>query len=134
MNKTSIFVIDDDESLREGLSDILKEKGYSVDTADDGSSAIKILKSKTYSVVILDLKMPRISGYDILKHIKTNSPDTKVIVITGTPINLQTLNEEHASIPEISAADCGILKTADEILVKPFSIERLLSLIEKFCA
>lgn len=134
MDKISILVVDDDEALREGLSDILKDKGYSVDAAGDGSVALDLIGGKNYNVVILDLKMPHVSGYEILKHIKTDFPPTRVIVMTGTPINLKTLREEHAPLPYIAEADCDVLKTADEILVKPFSIEKLISVIGEFCS
>ncbi|MEJ2700595.1 MAG: response regulator, partial [Desulfuromonadales bacterium] len=69
-NKYRILVVDDEESMREFLSIMLHREGYEVDAASDGAQAAASLKDKTYDLVISDIKMPRLNGFQLLAHIK----------------------------------------------------------------
>ena len=82
------LIIDDDEPIRVMLSAILRQQGFTVDTARDGDDAIKCLQNETgYKVILLDLMMPRVNGYDVLRHIAANWPDLlkRTIVATAVP-------------------------------------------------
>ena len=81
------LIVDDDEPIRVMLSAIIKQNGFSVDTARDGIEAIEKLKAGSYHVVVLDLMMPRVNGYDVLKHLRQNNPDLlrRTIVATAVP-------------------------------------------------
>lgn len=85
--KGKILVVDDEKNMREVLKIFLKGEGYDVSVADGGESAIEAIKKHIFSLVITDLKMPRVSGFDLLKVIKDSSPETIVIIITafGSP-------------------------------------------------
>jgi len=78
-----ILVVDDEKSLREVLSIMLKRAGYSVTEASDGDEAIGHVNKEIYDLVITDLRMPKADGMDVLKAVKSSSPDTVVLVITA---------------------------------------------------
>ena len=78
-----ILVVDDEKSLREVLSIMLKRAGYAVTEASDGDEAIGHVNKEIYDLVITDLRMPKADGMDVLKAVKSSSPDTVVLVITA---------------------------------------------------
>ncbi|GIW55243.1 MAG: acetoacetate metabolism regulatory protein AtoC [Nitrospiraceae bacterium] len=78
-----ILVVDDEQSMRDVLSIMLKRAGYTVTTASDGDEAIAHLGKEIFDLVITDLKMPKVGGLDVLKAVKASSPDTVVLVITA---------------------------------------------------
>ena len=71
-----ILVVDDEKSLREVMSIMLKRAGYDVTEASDGEQAIGQVNKEIYDLVITDLRMPRADGMDVLKAVKTTSPET----------------------------------------------------------
>ncbi len=82
--KHRILVVDDEESIIYLLKTELEEiSKFEVDTATNGSEAINLFQSKNYDIALLDIKMPRISGIEVLKLIKENSPSTQVIMLTN---------------------------------------------------
>jgi DNA-binding response OmpR family regulator len=83
MTGERVLVIDDDESVRSAIRDILEFGDYDVQTAPDGSSGIKMAKSRRFDAVLLDLKLPDMSGNDVLGEILSARPDLKVIMMTG---------------------------------------------------
>ncbi len=82
-NASRILVVDDEESLREILTIMLHREGYRVDAAADGLQALTRLKEYGYDLVISDIKMPRLNGFELLRHIKERTPETAVIMITA---------------------------------------------------
>ena len=78
-----ILVVDDEKSMREVLEIFLKGEGYDVSLAADGQKGIEAVKKDIFDVVISDLKMPKVSGFDLLKTIKETFPDTIVVIITA---------------------------------------------------
>jgi two-component system response regulator PilR (NtrC family) len=78
-----ILVVDDEQSLREVLSIMLKRAGYAVTSAMDGEEAIELLNKEIFDLVITDLRMPKIDGMEILKAVKSASPETVVLIITA---------------------------------------------------
>ncbi|PYQ53529.1 MAG: hypothetical protein DMF59_01560 [Acidobacteria bacterium] len=81
------LIVDDDEPIRVMLSAIVRQQGFGVDTARDGKEAIDKLKHGPYAVILLDLMMPRVNGYDVLKYIREKSPELlrRTIVATAVP-------------------------------------------------
>ncbi len=79
----AILAVEDEPSLRRLLADMLTQSGYSVDTAEDGMVAIGKVEQQEYSVVILDIGLPRLNGMEVLRFVKRKRPDIPVIVITG---------------------------------------------------
>jgi two-component system response regulator PilR (NtrC family) len=78
-----ILVVDDEQSLREVLSIMLKRAGYVVTSVADGEEAIEHLNKEIFDLVITDLRMPKVDGMEVLKAVKSASPETVVLVITA---------------------------------------------------
>jgi two-component system, NtrC family, response regulator PilR len=81
--QSRILIADDEESMREFLSIMLHREGYKVDAAADGAQAVARLKEHTYDLVISDIKMPRLDGFQLLSNVKARTPETAVIMITA---------------------------------------------------
>lgn len=81
--KGKILVVDDEKSMREILDIFLRNEGYGVAAADNGKSALEILKHDFFDLVITDMKMPKVGGLELLKNIKETFPDTVVVIITA---------------------------------------------------
>jgi len=83
MRNETVLVVDDVPEIRTTMSEILKYKGFAVDQATDGQEAIELLSDRFYDIVLTDIAMPRKDGMEVLQYIKSNSPDTICIMITG---------------------------------------------------
>jgi len=116
-NPIKILVVDDDLSIRNMLSIVLKTSGYEVTTADSSESALKRLKNESFSLIISDIKMPGISGIDLLKKIKTIQPEIPVIMITA----FASANDA------VEAMKLG----AEDYITKPFNLDELKLIIDK---
>ena len=114
-----ILFVDDDVSLNQLSEKVLTERGYNVDVASDGLSALEKLKSQTYDVAILDNFMPKLNGIDLLRAMREQRYTTKVIMITA--VNERQLTEESLRLG------------ADKILPKPFDFENLITSINQVC-
>lgn len=117
--KLRILFVDDDTSLSQLSEKVLVERGYEVDVAADGLSALDKLKSRSYDVVILDNFLPKLNGLELLKLMREQHYPTKVIMITA--VNERQLTEESLKL--------GV----DKILPKPFDFENLISSINQVC-
>lgn len=101
-----ILVVDDEESLREILSEVLGEEGHTVSVAASAEQALMLLSDQRFDIVITDIRMPGMNGIDLLRKIKGKRAETQVIVITS-----------HASIDSALAA---LRAGAYDYLIKPF--------------
>ena len=113
----SILVVDDEESFRYILTQIITEAGYDLDAAKDGVAGINAVQTKAYDLVLCDLKMPKVDGFELLKFIKTNHPITEVVMITASG--------------DVNAAVSCMKLGAYDYLVKPSTAEDLLATIER---
>jgi diguanylate cyclase (GGDEF)-like protein len=111
--KAEILIVDDEESVRKILFEVLTEDGHLVDTAENGEKALELLQRKSFSLVITDIKMPGISGMELLAMIKRRIPETQVIIITS-----------HASLETTLEA---LRHGAYDYLFKPFEDLDLIS-------
>jgi len=82
-NKARILVVDDEPTLLELLGDFLREQGHEVILADTGAKGLDLYNSEIPDLVLLDLKLPDISGLDVLRHISSRDEETALIVISG---------------------------------------------------
>jgi len=108
--KQSILIVDDEEIIRDFLSEVLEE--YEVSLATDGDEAIDKLNSGHFDLVITDLRMPRVSGEEVVKAAHRIEPRPKVIVISG-------YSSLYTASQSVSGGACAFLS-------KPFSINELL--------
>ncbi len=83
MVPVAILIIDDNQAIRNDLSELLQTEGFEVDTAADGDIALQMLQEKRYNLVLTDLSMPKVDGMDVLKHLVQHVPETACIIITG---------------------------------------------------
>ncbi len=95
-----ILVVEDDQEMRSLLKDFLKGEGYKVDSANNGSEAFRKLARQLFNLIITDVRMPGLSGLDILPGIKKLQPQASIIVITafGSDEVCQRAFERGASI------------------------------------
>ena len=112
-----ILVIDDQELMRESLRETLSRAGYEVDSADSGSDGLTCFERTDYSAVITDLKMPDISGMNVLSRIQQTGAETPVILITG-----------HGTIQTAVEA---MKNGAYDYITKPFKADQIEVLVDK---
>ena len=82
-SKGSILIVDDEATAVENLAHVCRKEGYDVSTRTTGPGALELLDQQLFDLVLTDLKMDKVSGMDILRKVKTITPDTAVILITG---------------------------------------------------
>jgi len=112
-----ILVADDEESMRWVLSKALRKKGYSVDLAADGNQALRQVREQSYDLVIVDIKMPGMSGLEFLDKARELRPDLLVVVMTA-----------EASMKNAVEA---MKRGAYDYITKPFDLEVIDAIIEK---
>jgi two-component system response regulator (stage 0 sporulation protein F) len=81
--KQNILVVDDDESTRIALIDVLRHDGYNALSAEDGFVATRIVREKSLDLVFLDFELPGMNGLDVLREIKTINMQLPVVMLTG---------------------------------------------------
>ena len=106
-----ILIVEDDPVLSDGLVRSLRGSDYAVDSASDGGEADHILSTGSYDLVILDLGLPRLDGYDVLKRLRRRGSKTPVLILTA----LDSLEDR------VKGLDLG----ADDYLTKPFDLPEL---------
>ncbi len=108
-----ILIIEDEKKMQAGLRDNLEIEGYAVDCASDGKSGLDLLLKKSYDCVILDVMLPGISGFDLLRRGREQGVRTPVIMLTAR-------GEE---VDKVLGLELG----ADDYITKPFSLRELLA-------
>src|SRR5499427_4746405 len=112
-----VLFVDDEKPLQELMRSELPRLGHEVTVCPDGKAALKALEKSTFDVAILDLRMPGMSGIEVLEHLKKVSPDTEAIVMTG-----------HASMETaIEAIRLG----ASDYITKPCKLAEIEAVLAK---
>ena len=107
----TILIIEDDVSILRGLKDNLEFEGYKVDVASDGQLGLKKILHNNYDLILLDVMLPNISGFDICKRVRKEGIETPIIFLTA----------KSEEIDKVLGLETG----ADDYLVKPFDIQEL---------
>ena len=107
-----VLLVDDEESYLQTAAKVFRRKGFDVELCLAGRDVIGILEEKRCQVVVLDLKMPGMTGHEVLRTIKGRLPDVQVIILTG-----------HASSDD--AAAC-LTSGAFDFLIKPVEMDHLM--------
>ena len=110
-----VLVVDDDDDIRLLLEELLRGAGYTVDTAEDGRAALRVFHANPCDLVILDLSMPELDGFETLERLRDLS-DVPVILLTA----------RSGEIDKVRGFRAG----ADDYVVKPFGRQELLARIE----
>src|SRR5437016_6042615 len=113
---TRILVADDDQSIRQLLCTIVQREGFEVDCVADGIEAIEKLKQHEYALILLDLMMPRVDGFGVIRHLSRHAPRVKPVVLVLTAYADQKFKSVD---PDIVA---GVIR-------KPFEVGELGNLI-----
>jgi len=109
--KAQILIIDDEEAIRDAMSQVLKREGYEVKEAQEGKEGLELFQKQNFHLVFLDLKLPGIKGLDVLSLMKEANPETPVIIITG--------------YSSIESAVEAMKRGAFDYMPKPFTPEEL---------
>jgi len=117
MNVNSILIVDDEELMRNMLGEMLNEKANKVTVVESGSQALKILSRSIFDIVITDVKMPDMNGFQLLEYIKLIDPLVPVIMITG-----------YDDVYDMREA---LEKGAEEYVVKPFKKDEIEVFIDR---
>jgi len=115
--KNKILVVDDEEALRTVLSTELEGEGYQVSTAGDGEEAIRILTTQEFNLILLDIKMPNVDGFEVLRFVKQKQPSTKVIMLTGFADLKNAIESKKLG--------------AEDFVSKPYDLVDLLTTVER---
>jgi len=113
----SVLVVDDEEMMRNLLDKILSREGYRILTASDGVHALEMLDKEEVDLIISDMKMPRMTGFELLKHVKQQHPNIGVIIMTAYG-DTYTVKD-------------ALLLGADEYITKPFKSYEISLVVER---
>lgn len=118
MNEISILIVEDEQRVAEILKKQLEDSGFRADIACDGNIGKKLVEVKRYNLIILDINLPLLNGYDLCKEIRKVNSKIPIIMLTalGTPDN------------KVMGFDAG----ADDYVLKPFDFRELLARINVF--
>lgn len=114
---SKILIVDDSEAIRSHLSEIFTFMGFEVDVAGSGHEALDQFFSDSFDLVVTDLEMPEMDGWALASHIKELSPDTPIVLITGS--------EKSTVMERLETSN------ADSALFKPFSLEEIKNAVHK---
>jgi len=112
----SILVVEDEEAIRSGLIDVFVFHGYDVDSADNGPEGLEKALTGKFDLILLDIMLPGMDGYEICNEIRAKDRDQPIIMLTA-----RTSDEEIIQ---------GLKLGADDYVAKPFSIQQLVLRIE----
>lgn len=116
MEPLKILIAEDDDNIRMGLVDTLESEGYGVVEAENGARALELYGVETPDLLILDVMMPELSGYDLCRKIRAQSQDIPIIMLTA----------KGEEIDKVVGLELG----ADDYITKPFGIHELLARIK----
>ncbi len=117
MNKKTILICDDEGDSREVLKNILSRRGYTVYTAGDGKESLEKTRELSPDVLLLDIRMPKIDGVEVIKKIRTFDKKVKIVFVTA--FHSPELSQE------VSKYDIS------DYIVKPASLEKILESIKE---
>lgn len=117
--KTRILVVDDDEFVRRLLTTVVNKAGYEVETAGDGAEALEKIAASSYSLILLDLMMPRVDGVEVLREMERGNEQTPVIVMTAADESL------ISKLPQ---------DRVKRVMRKPFDVNELIETIRDVAA
>ena len=113
---TRILVVEDEPSMRMGLMDNLEFEGYEVEFADDGETGYKKIVTQKFDLILLDVMLPKMNGFDVCKKVRSEGVKTPIILLTA----------KGEEIDKVLGLELG----ADDYVTKPFSLRELLARIK----
>jgi two-component system OmpR family response regulator len=116
MAKASILVVDDEAGVRDMLADALRMQGYAAATAADGHTALREIYEGDFDLIISDVNMPKVNGFELLERLRATGDETPVILLTA--------RGDRADVA------VGFRAGADDYVTKPFGLEELMLRVE----
>ena len=113
----TVLIVDDEESFLHLVQSVLVDEGFAVETATDGSAAINLIQNSSFDLILLDIKMPRVDGVEVLRFVKDSFIDTPVIMVTG--------------VNDIKIAVECMKLGAYSYVTKPYSLDELRAVIDR---
>lgn len=113
-----VLVVEDDDSIRTLLLAALRREPFEVDTAPDGAAALLLTEAHEYAVIVLDLMMPRLNGFEFLRAFRTTSPDARSVVFVVTAF-------DESMVGRLSPTD------VHAIVRKPFDVPQLVAMVRE---
>jgi DNA-binding response OmpR family regulator len=112
----NILIVDDSKSVHAYIKGLLAEKEFTIDSAYDGEEGLEKIKGGSYELILLDVEMPKLTGHEVLKEVRSFNDDLPVIMVTSRnrPSEIQSLIEAGA----------------DEYVMKPFTLDILINKME----
>src|SRR5215471_14619446 len=120
VGELEVLIVEDDDDLRESICETLQDAGHSVHDAADGAAALDVARARHLDVIVTDVQMPKLNGFELFQRVKEESPDTEVIIVTS-----------HGDVAQAVAA---MKEGANDYLVKPFQADELLLRLERIAA
>ncbi|MDB5273457.1 MAG: DNA-binding response regulator [Chitinophagaceae bacterium] len=118
MNKVKILLVEDDPNLGFVIQDSLAQKGFDVSLCTDGESAWKKIQENHFDICILDILLPNMNGFELIKHIRSVNQNIPILFLSA-----RSLSEDRIT---------GFRLGADDYITKPFSMEELIFRIDVF--
>ena len=115
--RAKVLVVDDEESIRSVLRQALTDAGHQARAAENGQQALDVLSQSDIEVMLLDIRMPGISGLDVLSEVQVRSPDTCVIMVTA--------------IADVSTAVDAMKQGAYDYVAKPFDLDDVIMAVQR---
>lgn len=112
-----ILIVEDDNTIRVTVGNFLARQGFDVEVAEDGAQALELLKERTFSLILLDLRLPDMNGLDILAKVRESDDRPLVVIMTA--------------YPEVRTAVAALKAGAYDYINKPFDLEDLQELIRR---
>jgi CheY-like chemotaxis protein len=112
-----ILIVDDDPFVRDLLAKVLRRGGHDVTVSETADEALETLRTASFDLLLTDVVMPGMDGFDLLRRVKAVHPSVKVIVLTG-----------YARMQSISDF---LLYGADDYLAKPFQVHELVAAVDR---
>jgi len=120
MSQAKILAIDDEKNIRHLIRNELTLEGFGVTTAKSGEEGLKLIDEKSFDVVLLDIRLPKMNGIEVLRNLRQKSPQTQVIMITG--------------YGDIQTAVESMKLGARDYITKPFKLSELLAIVNEVTA
>ncbi len=112
----SLLLVDDEAAICRSLESLLDSRGYDVTTTTDGAEALKLIASRHYAYLLLDVNMPRVSGLDLARAAQAQSPRPRIVLITGA------LDPDYLGHSGLEGENVSLLP-------KPFHLKDLLTML-----
>ena len=113
---SKILIVEDEPNMLQGLKDNLEFEGYEIDTAEEGGIGLNKILNNQYDLILLDVMLPNISGFDICKNTRNKGIETPIILLTAKGENIDKV--------------LGLELGADDYITKPFNLRELLARIK----